>query len=271
MTRAGGHDMKIDANGTAFNCRVDEREGAPWIVFSNSLATDLSLWDGQVALLADRYSILRYDTRGHGLTQASPPPYTFDMLTGDALALMDAVGVDKAHWVGLSLGGSTGIGMALKYGARLRSLAVCDSRSRTDPAFVKAWDDRIATIDAGGMDAIVEPTIARWFTPPFIASGKAVCDRVRDMIRNTSTDGFAGCSRALQTLDFERRLGELKLPVMFLVGSQDAACPPEAAKAMHALVAGSHCVIVDPASHISNLENPGQFNAALEAHLKRAG
>jgi 3-oxoadipate enol-lactonase len=262
--------MKIDANGLTFNCRVDGREGAPWVVFSNSLATDLSLWDGQVELLADRFRILRYDTRGHGQTAASPPPYSFDMLAADALTLMDAAGVDRAHWVGLSLGGSTGIAMALKHGDRLRSLAVCDSRSLTDPAFVKAWDDRIAVIDAGGMEAIVEPTIARWFTPPFIQSGKATCDRVRDMIRNTSAEGFTGCSRALQTLDFERRLGELTLPVLFLVGSQDAACPPEAAKAMHALVAGSHCVIVDPASHISNLENPAQFNAALEAHLKRA-
>ncbi|MDA0664958.1 MAG: alpha/beta fold hydrolase [Proteobacteria bacterium] len=260
----------IHANGITFNCRIDGREGAPWLVFSNSLATDLTLWDGQAALLGDRFRILRYDTRGHGRTEATAPPYSFDLLTADAVALMDAVGIDRAHWVGPSLGGSTGIAMALNHGDRLLSLAVCDSRSRSDLAFVKAWDDRIAVIDAGGMAAIVEPTIQRWFTPPFLEKGKPVCDRVREMIRNTSREGFTGCSRALQTLDFERRLGELTLPVLFLVGSEDAACPPEAARAMHALVPGSACVIVDPASHISNLENPAQFNAALEAHLARA-
>jgi pimeloyl-ACP methyl ester carboxylesterase len=176
----------IHANGITFNCRIDGREGAPWLVFSNSLATDLTLWDGQAALLGDRFRILRYDTRGHGRTEATAPPYSFDLLTADAVALMDAVGIDRAHWVGLSLGGSTGIAMALNHGDRLLSLAVCDSRSRTDPAFVAAWDDRIAVIDAGGMAAIVEPTIQRWFTPPFLEKGKPVCDRVREMIRNTS-------------------------------------------------------------------------------------
>lgn len=264
------NDIAVQANGITFNCRIDGREGAPWLVFSNSLATDLTLWDNQAGLLGDRFQILRYDTRGHGRTEATAPPYSFDLLTDDAVGLLDAVGIDRVHWVGLSLGGSTGIAMALNHGDRLLSLAVCDSRSQADPAFVAAWDDRISVIDTGGMEAIVEPTIKRWFTPPFLQEGRAVCDRVRNMIRNTSREGFTGCSRALQALDFERRLGELTLPVMFLVGSQDTACPPEAARAMHARVPGSQCVIVDPASHISNLENPSQFNAALEAHLKRA-
>ncbi|MEX2616415.1 MAG: alpha/beta fold hydrolase [Alphaproteobacteria bacterium] len=264
------NDVGVHANGITFNCRIDGQEGAPWLIFSNSLATDLTLWDNQAALLGDRFRILRYDTRGHGRTEATAPPYSFELLTGDAVGLMDALGIDRAHWVGLSLGGSTGIATALNHGDRLLSLAVCDSRAQADPAFVAAWDDRIRVIDAGGMEAIVEPTIKRWFTPPFLQMGRTVCDRVRDMIRNTSREGFTGCSRALQTLDFERRLGELTLPVMFLVGSQDAACPPEAARAMHARVPGSECVIVDPASHISNLENPAQFNAALEAHLQRA-
>ena len=206
--------MDIDANGISFNCRIDGPGPAdtPWIVFSNSLATDLGLWDRQVARLADRFNILRYDTRGHGRTQATPPPYSFDQLTADAVALMDSVGIDRAHWVGLSLGGSTGIAMALNHAHRLRSLAVCDSRARTDPEFVRAW----------------------------------------------------------QTLDFEDRLGEITLPVLFMAGASDRSCPPEAARAMHDRVAGSACVILDPASHISNLENPAQFNAALLAYLDRA-
>ncbi len=267
--------MNIEANGITFNCRIDGRPrddgDAPWLVFSNSLATDLSLWDGQVARFADRFRILRYDTRGHGRTQASAPPYAFDLLTDDAVALMDAVGIDRTHWVGLSLGGSTGLGMAIAHSGRLASLAVCDSRAHTDPSFVQAWTDRIATVEAEGMAGVVESTIERWFTEPFrTGAGNAVCDRVRAMIRETAPDGFIGCSRALQTLDFEAGLAGIAMPVLFMAGASDRSCPPQAARAMHERVSGSMCVIIDPASHISNLENPDAFDAGLEAHLARA-
>lgn len=266
--------MIISANGIAFNASLDGRaredSSAPWLVFSNSLATDLSLWDGQVARFGDRFRILRYDTRGHGKTQPTAPPYSFDLLTADAIALMDAVGIDRAHWVGLSLGGSTGLGLALDYPQRLASLAVCDSRAHTDPGFVQAWVERIATVEAQGMEGVVESTIERWFTEPFRnGGGQAVCDRVRTMIRETAPEGFIGCSRALQKLDFENRLGEIDLPVLFMAGESDRSCPPEAARAMHGRVAGSQCVILAPASHLSNLENPAQFDAGLAAHLAR--
>ena len=126
--------MNIEANGITFNCRIDGRPrddgDAPWLVFSNSLATDLSLWDGQVARFADRFRILRYDTRGHGRTQASAPPYAFDLLTDDAVALMDAVGIDRTHWVGLSLGGSTGLGMAIAHSGRFS-----DTSTTRSPGF----------------------------------------------------------------------------------------------------------------------------------------
>jgi 3-oxoadipate enol-lactonase len=268
--------MRIDANGIAFNLRLDGRphddETAPWLAFGNSLATDLTLWDGQVARFGDRFRILRYDTRGHGGTEASDPPYAFELLCADALALMDAVGIDRAHWVGLSLGGSTGLGLALDHADRLASLAVCDSRPHSDPAFFRAWDDRIATIEADGMEGAVESTIERWFTEPFRSgAGRAVCDRVRTMIRATAPAGFIGCSRALQTLDYAARLAEIALPALFMAGESDRSCPPAIARAMHESVAGSLCTIVAPGSHISNLENPAQFDAGLERHFARLG
>jgi len=265
----------VEANGIFFNCRVDgptDNPAAPWLVFSNSLATDLTLWDGQVERFADRFRILRYDTRGHGLSGETEPPYSFDMLTSDAIALMDAHGIDQAHWVGLSLGGSTGLGLALDYPDRIASLAVCDSRPHSDANFSKAWDDRIATVEAKGMDGVVETTIERWFTRPFRNSvaGKPVCDSVRAMIRKTAPEGFIGCSRALQTLSYKPRLRSISCRTLFMAGNEDSSCPPEVAYMMHKTVSGSNCVIIEPASHISNLENPAQFDAGLAAHLARA-
>ena len=271
--------MRIDTGAIAFNVSLDGRPrddaAAPWLVFSNSLATDLTLWDGQVARFGDRFRILRYDTRGHGGTTASAPPYSFDLLCADAIALLDAIGIERAHWVGLSLGGSTGIGLALDHPDRLASLAVCDARAHKDAAFVLAWRDRIATVEAEGMTGVIDSTMARWFTAPFLAStdpaDRAAGDRVRRMIRDTAPDGFIGCCRALQALDFEARLGEITLPTLFMAGESDSSCPPAAARAMHAKVAGSLCVIIDPAAHISNIENPAAFDAGLERHFARLG
>ena len=118
----------IDVNGCRLNYRIDGPDGAPWITFSNSLATDLHLWDGQVALLADRYRILRYDTRGHGKSAPAPGAYDFAALESDVIGLWDALGIARSHYVGLSLGGSTGIGLAIHYPDRMASLSACDCR-----------------------------------------------------------------------------------------------------------------------------------------------
>jgi len=244
--------MNIELNGVNFRYELDGPEGAPWIVFSNSLTTDVSMWDTEVAQLKDRYRILRYDTRGHGQTEAAPGPYSFDVLVGDVIALMDAMGIDKAHYVGLSLGGMTGLGVAIEHGDRLLSLSACDARP---------------------LEALVEPTVARWFTEDFqkVASNAPLMDHVRKMIRETSVEGYTGCAGALQGLNYSPRLGEISVPSLFMTGASDGSTPPAASQEMQAAVTGSACVILDPASHISNLENPTDFDAALFAHIEAAG
>ena len=264
--------MNIELNGINFRYEIDGPEGAPWIMFSNSLTTDVTMWDTEVAQLKDRFRILRYDTRGHGQTEASPAPYSFEVLVGDVIALMDAVGVDKAHYIGLSLGGMTGLGVAIEYGDRLLSLAACDARPFANPEWAAPWVERIAIAREKGMEALVEPTVARWFTEDFqkVAANAPVLDHVRKMIRETSVDGYTGCAGALQGLNYLPRLGEIKVPSLFMTGATDGSTPPECSRQMQEGVPGSQCVIVDPASHISNLENPEQFDAALFAHLERA-
>ena len=264
--------MNITLNGVDFRYELDGPEGAPWVVFSNSLTTDVTMWNTEVAELSGRYRTLRYDTRGHGKTSAPEGPYSFELLVSDVIALMDAVGVDRAHYVGLSLGGMTGLGVAIEHGDRLLSLAACDARPFADPEWAEPWVGRIALARDKGLEALVEPTVARWFTEDFRAdpANAPVLDHVRRMIRETSVEGYTGCAGALRGLNYLPRLGEISVPSLFMTGKSDGSTPPVASEQMHAAVSGSQCVIVDPASHISNLENPAQFDAVLFAHLDAA-
>jgi 3-oxoadipate enol-lactonase len=259
--------MNIEANGISFNTQVEGAEGAPWITFSNSLACNLSMWDGQVAALRDDYRILRYDTRGHGGTAVPGGPYSFDMLVGDVIGLWDALGIERGHFIGLSLGGMTALGLALGHAGRLSSITVCNARAEAPPEFRDLWDTRIATVGENGMEAIIDATLERWFTPGFAAGDPPVLDRVRDMIRATAPRGYIGCARALQGLDYLPRLGGISLPALFIAGAGDGATPPEGMRAMHQAVANSQYVELDPAAHISNLEQPEAFNDALTTFL----
>lgn len=266
--------MNIDLNGITFRYEINgpDDADAPWIVFSNSLTTDVTMWDTEVAALKDRYRILRYDSRGHGQTGATPGPYSFGMLVDDVIAVMDAVGIDKAHFVGLSLGGMTGLGVAIHHPDRLLSLASCDARAWSPTDYVDAWVGRMAVAREKGMEALVEPTIERWFTAPFRAdpASAPVLDRVRAMIRETSVEGYTGCAEALRAHDYRDGLAGIPVPCLFMTGSEDTSTPPECAQEMADVVPYAACVIVTPASHISNMENPADFDAALFAHLERA-
>ena len=263
--------MKITANDNTFHHQIDGPDDAPWLIFGNSLAADLGMWDGQVEVFKDRYRILRYDTRGHGQTEATAPPYSFDLLVEDVIALMDALSIDKAHYVGLSLGGMTGLGLALGHADRLLSLAACDARAYAETEWAEAWNGRMATVREHGIEALVEPTLERWFTEDCRENQPDMMDKVRGMIRQMSPEGYIGCALALQKLNYMPRLGEITLPTLFMTGASDRSTPPEAARAMHEKVSGSTCIIVDPASHLSNMENPDQFDRALAEHLDSVG
>ena len=258
-----GVDVRYELDGP-----VDD-DSAPWILFSNSLTTDVTMWNGEVAQLADRFRMLRYDTRGHGETSAPDGPYSFDLLVSDVVALMDAVGVETAHFVGLSLGGMIGLGAAIRHPERILSLTSCDARAWSPPDYAAAWIERMVIAREHGMEALVEPTIERWFTEGFRAeaANTPVLDRVRTMIRETTVAGYTGCAEALQSHDYRDGLAGIAVPCLFMTGAADTSTPPECAREMAEAVPGAECVIVDPASHISNLENPAQFDTALFAHL----
>jgi 3-oxoadipate enol-lactonase len=261
--------MQIKANGLTFNYQVDGREGAPWLILSNSLATNLAMWDGQAAALGDSFRILRYDQRGHGQTEAPAGRYTFDLLMADAIALMDGLSIPRAHFAGLSMGGATALGLAQRHPGRFDRIVICDSPCASTPATAQQWEERIAMATEKGMSAMVEPTVARWFPPETVAANPPHLDRVRQMIRTTPVKGFIGCAAALANHDFRSNVGSVKHPVLFIVGEKDGTTPA-AMRQMHETLGGSQFVELPGAGHISNLDQPEAFNRAMREFLKAA-
>jgi 3-oxoadipate enol-lactonase len=261
--------MRVSVNGIQINYTLEGPADGPVVTMSHSLATDLSMWDPQAKALAQRYRVLRYDTRGHGGSDAPAGAYSLGQLADDARGLLKALGVAKTHWIGLSMGGMIGQALALSSPELLKSVSLCDTSSRIPPDMRHLWDERIATVEAKGMEPMVEPTVARWFTPTFLETRKDAVEPVKAMIRKTPPKGYVGCCHAIRVLDLTDRLSAIKLPTLIIVGAQDLGTPVAASQAIHERIQGSELVILDPASHLSNLEQPQAFTEALQTFLKR--
>lgn len=250
--------------------RVDGDASKPWLVLSNSITATHAMWDPQMSDLLRSYRVLRYHARGHGMSDAPSGPYSFDDLVSDVLGLMDHFGMEKPIFMGLSLGGMTGLGLALKAPTRLGALVCCDARADAPPPFVQGWDDRIRMVRASGLDAIVEGSIERWLSAPFRAANPEVVENVRRMIRTTSVVGFEGCAAALKELSFLDQLEHIKVPTLFVVGSEDAGAPVNVMQQMSERVTGSKLAIVQGSAHLPNLDNPLGFHNAIRAFLQLA-
>jgi 3-oxoadipate enol-lactonase len=258
--------VKVSANGIQIHYTVDGANG-PWLTMSHSLACDSRMWDEQVAVLSTRFKVLRFDTRGHGRTDAPKGEYTLDMLADDAQAVLAAAGVKSTHWIGISMGAMIGQTLAVRSPGLLASAVLADTTSRNPPEVWQMWKDRIDVAESKGMEALVDPTLARWFTAPYI---KARPDRVKtiaDMIRATPVAGYVGCCHALPKINLTDRLKEIKVPVLALTGAEDASAPTT--KVIHENIPGSEFVSIPSASHIANIEQPEAFNAALAKFYDR--
>jgi len=259
--------MQTKANGIAINCTVDGEAG-DWLILSNSLATNLSMWDAQAREFSRAFRVLRYDQRGHGKTDAPAGRYSFDTLIADALALMDALRIERVNFCGLSMGGATALGLAQRHPDRVARAIVCDSGCASTPQSAQQWEERITAAQQGGMEPLVEPTIARWFPPDIVAKNPPYLDTVRTMIRTTPVNGFIGCAAALADHDFRSAVANTKPPVLFLAGEKDAGgAVPAAMKGLHQALPGSRYVELAGAGHISNLDDPAGFNRALREFL----
>lgn len=260
--------MFVSANGIQVHTIIDGPEGAPWITLVTGIANDVTMWDSQVSALAPRYRVLRYDLRGHGRTAATPGSYSIASLGQDLVGLWDALGVRKSHLVGLGLGGSISLGVALDHPDRLLSLAPCCCRARMTPEFAVMWHKLFNTVEAGGIETILEQTAQRWFSDAFKAAHPQVLESVRAMIRATSREGYLGVVSAFLNLDLEDRIDRIQAPTLFIGGAEDRIGGP--ATVMQGLadkVAGTRFAAVPDAAHIANVQNPRAFNQILLSFL----
>lgn len=259
--------MKTRANGIEVNYEIHGKEGAPWLVLSHSLACSVRMWDPQIAALKDKYRILAYDTRGHGASEAPKGAYTLELLADDLYFLLKELKIPTAHYCGLSMGGMIGQTFALKYPGVFRTLTLADTTSRYPADAAPVWADRIKTVEAKGMEPLVQPTLDRWFTEPFRKSKPAVVDGIRKLILATPVAGYAGCCHAIPKINLTARLKEIKCPILVIVGADDPGTPVSMAREIHDNAPGSKLVILPSAAHLANLEQPEGFTRALEDFL----
>ncbi|WP_136656698.1 3-oxoadipate enol-lactonase [Nitratireductor sp. XY-223] len=263
---------KIEVGTHALNCRVDGEPGNPWLILSNSLATDHEMWQPQIDALTRTHRVLRYDTRGHGASAAPPGPYEFDHLVADVIALMDAHEIEKATFMGLSLGGMTALGLALDHPDRIERIICCDARADAPDIYKKMWPAMIGKAREEGMDALVGPTLERWFSEHFRSNpaSRAALEATRDMIRRTAVEGYAGCASALMRLDYLPRLPQISVPAHFIVGEHDPAAPLPVMREMAEATPGADFTVIPGAAHLSNVERPDVFNDVVTTWLARA-
>ena len=252
---------QIEANGLSQCVELAGPAGAPAVVLAHSLACSHEMWRPQIEALSADHRVVAYDLRGHGGSAAPDGPYSLELLVADLLALADALSLERFHYVGLSIGGMIGQQLALTAPERLLSLTLCATTSRIPPEGRAAFDERAETARRDGMAALAEPTLARWFTPPFLASqdNAAVTDLVRNMIATTSVGGYCGCAAALPGLNYGSRLGEIEPPVMYVAGETDVGAPVEVMSEMAAATPGSKLEVIESAAHLVNLEQPDHF------------
>jgi 3-oxoadipate enol-lactonase len=255
--------LTISAGDVKLAIKVEGDSSLPWLIVSNSLATNMSMWDGQMSELTKLRRVVRYDTRGHGASTASVGPYSFDVLTHDMITIMHHLKIPSADILGLSLGGMTALGFGLAYPNKVNSIICCAARADFPPPVIVSWDERIKAVTEGSMSTIVEGTLSRWFTEQTRNERPAIVDRARQMIMSTSVDGYCGCAGALKTLDYRRRLKDMKRPVFYVAGSSDVAASPDAMRDMADATPNSNFDIISGAAHIANMECAQIFNEKI--------
>ncbi|HEX8663424.1 MAG TPA: 3-oxoadipate enol-lactonase [Beijerinckiaceae bacterium] len=257
----------VEAPGARLFTRVDGAEGAPWLVLSNSLAADHTMWEPQIPLLSSRYRVLRYDTRGHGRSDAPEGPYTLSLLVDDVVRILDHYGIGKTSFMGLSLGGMTGLGLAIGHGDRLDRLVCCDTRADAPEPYVKGWDERLAVVERDGLRGILQGTVERWLAPSFRAAHPEVVASVERMILATPVEGYKACAEAIKRLDYLKDLARIAVPTLFVVGAQDMGAPPDVMRRMAEAVPSAKLVTIPDAAHLPNLDNTLAFNEAIAGFL----
>ncbi|UOO90531.1 3-oxoadipate enol-lactonase [Vitreoscilla massiliensis] len=255
ILKLSSHDVHYQIFGDA---------SKPTLIFSNSLGTNLSMWEPQYAVLQAAYCVVCYDTRGHGLSGAPKGPYTLAELGEDVLALLDHLQVEEAHFCGISMGGITGLWLAINHPERFLSVSVCNSAAKIGQE--GPWRERAALVREQGLHPIASTAAGRWFTADFVSSHPDTISKMQQDLAAGSAEGYASCCEALAVADVRAQLGEIQIPLLLVAGTEDPVTTVADAEFMQVAVAGSKLYAI-PASHISNIEAPEAFNQALGEFL----
>jgi 3-oxoadipate enol-lactonase len=234
------------------------------VVLSNSLGSTHRMWDAQADALGERFQVVRYDTRGHGGSPVPAGPYSIDDLADDLLALLDRLGAERAHLVGLSLGGMTAMRVAARNPERVDRLVLLCTGAQLPPG--SAWTDRAATVRAEGTAAVADAVVQRWFSPGY----RGDLGYWRSMVADTPAEGYAGCCEAIAKLDLREQLRLIAAPTLAIAGADDPATPPAKLEEIVAAVPDSRLLVVDNAAHLANAEQRTAVTDALINHLEQS-
>lgn len=235
------------------------------VVLSNSLGTALRMWQPQAEALAGAHRVLRYDLRGHGRSPVPPPPYTLADLGADLVALLDRHGIERASLAGVSLGGMVSMWVAAHAPERVERLALVSTSALLGPP--EAWSTRAAAVLEGGMAAVTDTVLERWFTPAFAAAQPDVVAGVRAQLLSTSPEGYAACCGVVGAMDLRSDLAAIRAPALVISAAEDPSTPPEHGRAIADGIAGARFVELPRGAHLVNLETPAAVTELLLAHL----
>jgi 3-oxoadipate enol-lactonase len=256
----------IDADGTPINVTVEGKAGAPVFMFSNSLGTNLHMWDEQAAAMAKNYRVVRYDQRGHGKSGAPEGPYSIERLGRDVLAVLNALDIPRVTYCGLSMGGMTGMWLARMAPDRFEKMIFANTAPKSQTP--DSWNARIATVRAKSLVGIADPVLGIWFTKEFREKDPKAIARMREMMIANDPTGYIGCCAAIRDMDQRWEISAIKLPSLIIAGRGDNATPLKDSEFMASRIAGAELTVLD-AAHISNIEQGAAFTGALERFLAK--
>ncbi len=251
-------------NGTELHWREDGVPNGKPVVFSNSLGTDLRVWDAVIPLLPQGLRFIRFDNRGHGLSSCPPAPYSIDDLHKDTEQLLEQLGIKDCLFVGLSIGGIIGQSLAASRPDLIRALVLSNSTAKTPNK--AAWQERISAIEANGIESIADAILERWFGTAFQQRPEATI--WRNMLTRTPAEGYIGCCQAIALADLTEKTASLKLPAMGIGGSEDGASPAELIRATVDTISGSSMHVIEGVGHLPCVENPKAFAELMNNFIK---
>ncbi len=255
--------MRAHIRDIVINYEIEGPPGAPVVTLSHCLAATLDAWEFQVSALSGAYRVLRYDTRGHGDSSATPGAYTMEMLNDDLMGLLDYLNIRRTHFVGISMGGMIGQVFAINHPDRLAKLVLCDTTCRVPAKMSPVWEERIRIAETKGMKALADETLERWLSEEFRKKRPEVAQRIRETIIRTPVPGYVGCSRAISVFDVSSGLSKISAPTLIMTGENDLSAPVAAAETMNQQIHDSELLVIPCALHLSNVEGAALFNERL--------